>query len=204
MVATDDKLLLDFANAAEWEAWLEANFDTSPGVRLRIAKKGQEGLQVVDALDVALCFGWIDGVRRGNDEVSFIQTYGPRRPRGLWSQVNRDKVNRLIAEGRMRPSGQLEIDRAKADGRWDAAYRVKDTPVPDDLQAALDANPAAASAFTGLSGQNRWAILFRVMQAKKPETRERRITSFVADLAAGTTIYPQNAKAATPESDGSA
>jgi uncharacterized protein YdeI (YjbR/CyaY-like superfamily) len=195
-----DRERLQFATAAEWEQWLEQHFDDpayAVGVGLVISKKGSpvSTLAVVDALDVALSFGWIDGVRNAIDEHFFLQSYMPRRPRSMWSQINRDKVAALIAAGRMRPSGQNEIDRAKADGRWDAAYAgSKSIEVPDDLAAAIAASPAAAQFFPTLSSQNRFAILFRIGQAKRPETRQRNIEKFVAQLERGETIYPQKEK----------
>lgn len=191
---------MQFDTAADWEQWLEKHFDDpefAVGVGLVISKKGSPvtTLAVVDALDVALSFGWIDGIRNSIDEHFFLQSYMPRRPRSTWSQVNRVKVAALIAAGRMRPSGQLEIDRAKADGRWDAAYGTSKTiEVPDDLAAAIAASPAAAEFFPLLTSQNRFAILFRVGQAKKQETRDRNIAKFVEMLERGETVYPQRAK----------
>ena len=195
MAAVNDKPILEFDTIDEWERYLEG--ETHPdGVRLRVRKitSTKPGILVADALQVALCFGWIDGQRNGLDDDYFLQAYSPRRPRSTWSQVNRDFVEALIAQGRMRPAGQVEIDRAKADGRWEAAYRQKDNPVPDDLRAALDANPAAAAFFEKLSSQNRFAILFRIGNVKRAETRERKIAGYVEDLARGETIYPQSAK----------
>ena len=158
-----------------------------------MAKKatGIPTVTYAEALDVALCYGWIDGQRKRVDEQWFIQRFTPRRARSNWSKVNRDKVERLIADGKMQPAGLREIERAKEDGRWDAAY---DSPsaatVPDDLQQALDANPAAAAFFATLNSQNRFAILYRVQDAKRPETRARRIETFVAMLAEGKSVYP--------------
>jgi uncharacterized protein YdeI (YjbR/CyaY-like superfamily) len=195
MGAVSDKPILEFDTIEEWERYLEG--DPSPdGVRLRVRKLScsKPGILVAEALQVALCFGWIDGQRNGLDDDYFLQAYSPRRPRSTWSQVNRDFVEALIAQGRMRPAGQLEIDRAKADGRWDAAYRQKDNPVPDDLRAALDANPAAAAQFEKLSAQNRFAILFRIGNVKRAETRQRKIAGYVDDLARGDTIYPQSTR----------
>lgn len=195
MAAVSDKPILEFDHIDEWQRYLEGS-PSDIGVRLRVRKTGsaKPGILVADALQVALCFGWIDGQRNGLDDDYFLQAYSPRRPRSLWSQVNRDYVEALIAEGRMRPAGQAEIDRAKADGRWDAAYRQKDHPVPDDLRAALDANPEAAAMFDKLSSQNRFAVLFRIGNVKRAETRERKIAGFVDDLARGITIYPQKAR----------
>lgn len=195
MAAVSDKPILEFEHIDEWERYLEGETHEH-GVRLRVRKlsSGKPGILVADALQVALCFGWIDGQRNGLDDDYFLQAYSPRRPRSLWSQVNRDYVEALIAEGRMRPAGQLEIDRAKADGRWEAAYRQKDHPVPDDLRAALDASPAASEFFEKLSSQNRFAVLFRIGNVKRAETRERKIAMFVEQLSRGETVYPQKAK----------
>ncbi|WP_368497336.1 YdeI family protein [Herbiconiux sp. A18JL235] len=194
----DDYDHLQFTDAAAWERWLEEHAETVSGVRLRIAKKNSEHATVsyAEALDVALCHGWIDGRRNALDDDFFLQTFTPRRAKSLWSQVNRDKVAALIEAGRMREGGHREIDRAKADGRWDAAYASqKSIEVPDDLAAALAAEPAAAAAFAGLSGQNRYAILFRLHNAKRAETRARNLAKFVDMLARGETFYPQSPRA---------
>ncbi|MCS5732544.1 YdeI/OmpD-associated family protein [Herbiconiux daphne] len=191
----DDYEHLRFGDAAEFEAWLEQNAGTCDGVRLKIAKKGSSDTTVshLEALDVALCHGWIDGRRNALDDDYFLQTFTPRRSRSLWSQVNRDKVAALTEAGRMREGGQREIDRAKADGRWDAAYASSSTiEVPSDLADALRANPEAESFFTTLTSQNRYAILFRVHNAKRADTRARRIADFVAMLARHETVYPQS------------
>jgi len=183
-----------FETAQLWEDWLGANSTTSTGIALKLAKKnsGIPSPTHPEALDVALCFGWIDGVRNTFDDDFYLQTFMPRTKRSTWSQVNRDKVRALIAAGRMREGGHAEIDRAKADGRWDAAYAPQSTiEVPDDLAAALAASPAASAMFARLSSQNRFAILFRVHQPKRPETRARRIAQFVEQLERGETIYPQ-------------
>jgi len=186
--------ILFFETAQAWEQWLEAHSTVSTGIALKLAKKssGIASPTHPEALDVALCFGWIDGVRNTFNDDFYLQTFMPRTKRSTWSQVNRGKVEALIAAGRMREGGQFEIDRAKADGRWDAAYASQSTiEVPDDLAAALSASPAASAMFARLSSQNRFAILFRVHQPKRPETRERRIAQFVEQLARGETIYPQ-------------
>jgi uncharacterized protein YdeI (YjbR/CyaY-like superfamily) len=141
-------------------------------------------------LDIALCFGWIDGRRNALDDRFFLQRFGPRRARSRWSKINREKAEALIAQGRMRPAGLAEVERAKADGRWDAAYAgQRAMGVPEDLQRELDARPQAAAFFAGLSSQNRYAILYRLHDAKRPETRARRLAKFVAMLEAGQTIY---------------
>lgn len=195
MVSVADKPILEVATVAEWEAWLETHLD-SDGVRLRLTKKGTTlpGIAYPEALDSALCFGWIDGQAGALDEHYSLRVFTPRRSRSPWSQRNRDHVARLIAEGRMRSAGLAEIDRAKADGRWDAAYRQKDAEVPADLQAALNANPKAAEFFPKLSSQNRFAILFRIGAVKRPETRAAKIATFVAMLERGETVYPQKEK----------
>ncbi len=158
-----------------------------------MAKKasGIPSVTHAEALDVALCYGWIDGQRNSFDDRWFLQRFTPRRARSNWSKVNCAKVERLIEEGRMQAAGLAEVERARADGRWDAAYDAPSTAtVPDDLQRALDDNPAAAACFATLNSQNRYAILYRIQDAKKPETRARRIEKFVAMLNEGTTLYP--------------
>ncbi len=190
----DDYDELEFPDASAWEAWLEVNAETVDGVRLRIAKKGSAHRTVShpEALDVALCHGWIDARRNALDADYFLQTFTRRRAKSLWSQVNRDKVAALIESGRMRAGGQREIDRAMADGRWDAAYASqKSIEVPPELTEALRANPEAEAFFATLSSQNRYAILFRLHNVKRPETRTRNIATFVTMLANHETIYPQ-------------
>src|SRR5437868_3193077 len=193
-VAADDGLpRLRFASAGEWEAWLEENHAGSDGVWIEMAKKdaGIESVRYPEVLDSALCFGWIDGRREALDERYFLQRFTPRRPRSRWSRINRDKAERLIAGGRMRPAGLGEVERAQDDGRWDAAYEgQRDITVPDDLQRELDARPKAKAFFAQLNSQNRYAILYRLQDAKRPETRARRLAKFVAMLEAGETIYP--------------
>jgi uncharacterized protein YdeI (YjbR/CyaY-like superfamily) len=189
---TDDLPVLPFASAEAWEAWLAEHQD-DPGAWIKIAKKAS-GIATVthaEALDVALCHGWIDGQRRSLDETWFLQRFTPRRARSKWSQVNCAKIADLTAAGRMRERGVAEVERAKADGRWDAAYEAPSkATVPPDLQRALDANPAAREFFATLKGQNRYSILYRIQDAKRPETRARRIETFVAMLAERKTIYP--------------
>jgi uncharacterized protein YdeI (YjbR/CyaY-like superfamily) len=191
MVAFADKPLLHFTSAEAWEEFLRAD-PPDGGVRLLLLKKAATvpGIRYADALDVALCYGWIDGQVGRHDDDFTAQAFTPRRARSPWSQINRDHTERLIAAGRMTPAGLAEIDRAKADGRWDAAYRQKGAVAPDDLQAALDADPAAAAAWAALDGQNRFAILFRVTNVKRAETRARKIAEFTAMLARGERIYP--------------
>ena len=185
---------LTFASASEWRAWLEEHHAAPAGVWLKIAKKGR-GIETVthaEALEEALCFGWIDAVRHAHDEDYFLQRFVPRRPKSKWSQVNRDKVLALTGAGRMHPAGLAEVERAQADGRWDAAYAPQSqATVPDDLQAELDARPKAKAAFATLKSQNRYAILYRLRDAKRPETRARRLQQFVEMLERGETPYPQ-------------
>ncbi|MEO7101736.1 MAG: YdeI/OmpD-associated family protein [Gemmatimonadaceae bacterium] len=181
-----------FATDVAWSKWLDKNHATSNGVWIVIGKKGSGIASVThaEALDVALSFGWIDGQRRGRDEKTFFQRFTPRRARSIWSQINRDKAIALTESGRMRPAGAREMDRAKKDGRWDAAYAPQaQAQVPPDLQAALDANKKAATFFATLSSQNRYAILFRIHNAKRAETRARRIADFVAMLARHETLH---------------
>jgi uncharacterized protein YdeI (YjbR/CyaY-like superfamily) len=184
---------LECATAAAWARWLKRHHASAAGIWLRIAKK-DSGIASVDyagALEEALCWGWIDGQRRSDDAQYFQQRFTPRTKRSIWSQINRAKVFKLIEEGRMQPAGHAEIERAKTDGRWDAAYEgVSAATVPPDLQAALDANRNAAKFFATLDSRNRFAVLFRTQSAKKPETRARRIAQFVEMLAKGEKIHP--------------
>jgi uncharacterized protein YdeI (YjbR/CyaY-like superfamily) len=179
------KPTMSFASRTEWEAWLAEHHHDSDGVWLQIAKKGSGAVSVsrAEALEVALCFGWIDGQAAPVDDECWLQRFTPRRPRSRWSQINRDKATELIERGEMRPAGLREVERAKADGRWDAAYASPRTAtVPDDLQAALDADDRAREFFATLDSANRYAILYRIQDAKKPETRARRIEKYVAML----------------------
>ena len=183
---------LAFSSQAEFEAWMDANAATSDGLWMKIAKKatGIPTCSAPEALEVCLCFGWIDGQRKALDDEFFLQKYTPRRPRSKWSKINVGKVQALIEAGRMRPAGFAEIERAKADGRWEAAYASQATiEVPPDLQAELDRNPAAAANFAALNSQNRYSILFRLHDAKRPETRARRLAQFVEMLANGETLH---------------
>jgi uncharacterized protein YdeI (YjbR/CyaY-like superfamily) len=183
--------LLAFASQDEFEAWMEANHATADGVWIKVAKKGT-GIPSVhppQALDVALCFGWIDGQRKAIDDTYYMQKYTPRRARSKWSKINVEKVAALTDSGAMRPPGHAEVERAKADGRWDAAY---DSPsrieVPPDLEAELGKRPEAAAFFATLNSANRYAILYRLHDAKKPETRARRLAQFVEMLERGETL----------------
>ena len=177
----------------KWEAWLERNGSASSGVWLRLAKKGAEDPTVsyAEALESALCFGWIDGQKRAESEHYWLQRFTPRTARSIWSKINRAKAEVLIASGHMRSAGLLEIDRAKRDGRWDAAYSSASTAVvPDDLQAALDANKKAKAFFATLNSQNRYAVLFRIQNSKTHETRAKKIAQFVEMLSKGEKLHP--------------
>jgi uncharacterized protein YdeI (YjbR/CyaY-like superfamily) len=186
---------LTVPDRAAWRAWLEEHHGDSGGVWLTLAKKGAAAptsLSYDEALEEALCHGWIDGQLRGGDQCSYRQRFTPRGPRSGWSKRNVAIAERLIAEGRMRASGQAAVERARADGRWEAAYAgPAGIEVPAELAAALDARPAAREMFQSLSGRNRYAVLYRVATAKRAETRSRRIEQFVAMLERGETIYPQ-------------
>jgi uncharacterized protein YdeI (YjbR/CyaY-like superfamily) len=182
-----------FGSAADWQACLESEHATSAGIWLRFAKKGapEATLSYAEALDVALCFGWIDAQTRGLDENYWLKRFTPRRPGSRWSKINTEKADALIAAGLMQPAGLREVDGAKADGRWAAAYAGQRTiAVPDDLRVALDANPAAAAFFATISSINRYAILYRLTTVKRAETRARKISQYVQMLAEHKTIHP--------------
>jgi uncharacterized protein YdeI (YjbR/CyaY-like superfamily) len=187
-------------DAAAWHDWLSENHTDPTGVWLVLARKGTTSptsLSYDQALDEALCHGWIDGQVRRRDASTFRQRFTPRRSRSPWSKRNVEIVARLSAEGRMHPAGVAEVERARGDGRWEAAYAGQSAiEVPDDLAAALAANPRATAMFEVLTSQNRYAILLRVHSAKRADTRERRITRFVEMLARGETVYPQRRKIA--------
>ncbi|HYO31621.1 MAG TPA: YdeI/OmpD-associated family protein [Nocardioidaceae bacterium] len=186
---------LTVPDVAAWEDWLSNHHTQESGVRLVLAKKGTTeptSLRYDDALEVALCYGWIDGQVKGRDATTYWQRFTPRRARSMWSQRNVAIVQRLTAEGRMQPSGMAEVDRAKADGRWEAAYAGPATiEIPPDLAEALRADPQAQAAFDGLNGTNRYAVLHRVVTARRPETRARRIAKYIEMLSRGETLYPQ-------------
>jgi uncharacterized protein YdeI (YjbR/CyaY-like superfamily) len=187
-----DQPVMSFPSKTALVEWMTENHASSDGIWIKIAKKGTgvESVAVTEALDVALCFGWIDGQRKPLDETYFLQKYTPRRARSRWSKRNVGLVEKLIEAGEMRPAGYAEIERAKADGRWDAAYDSPGTiQVPPDLQAELDARPAAAEFFKTLNSTNRYSILYRLHDAKRPETRARRLEQFVAMLERGETLY---------------
>jgi uncharacterized protein YdeI (YjbR/CyaY-like superfamily) len=177
----------------EWDAWLAENHESATGVWLKIAKKdsGIESARYPHVLDTAIAYGWIDAVRHKGDDDHFLQRFTPRGPRSKWSKINRDKAEKLIAEGRMSERGMREVEKAKADGRWAAAYASqRNMAVPEDLQRELDADPGAREFFESLNSQNRYSILYRLHDAKKPETRERRLKQFVAMLKERKKLYP--------------
>jgi uncharacterized protein YdeI (YjbR/CyaY-like superfamily) len=186
---------LTVADAGAWQAWLGAHHADSSGVWLVLAKKGTvdpTSLTYDQALDEALCHGWIDGQRRSGNASTFVQRFTPRRARSPWSKRNVGIVERLTKEGRMKSAGRAEVERAGADGRWQAAYEGQRTiAVPADLAAGLAAEPKAQAMFEILTSQNRYAILYRIEGAKRAETRARRIEQFVTMLARGETVYPQ-------------
>jgi uncharacterized protein YdeI (YjbR/CyaY-like superfamily) len=188
----DGKPILAFASQAEWEAWLDDEHAGSDGVWIKFAKKGS-GVPTVsyaEALDVALCYGWIDSQVRSLDERFYLQKFTPRRSRSKWSRINRAKIEELLEQGRMKPAGLAQVELARADGRWEAAYDSPATvEVPDDLQAALDASPKAAEFWAGLNKSNRFAIIFQLEDAKRPETRLRRLEKFVGMLERGEKLY---------------
>lgn len=194
VVGTEPPELIS-VDIAAWRAWLAEHYNDVTGAWLVLAKKGTmvpTSLTYDEALNEALCYGWIDGSVQRRDEATFLQRFTPRRPRSMWSQRNVGIVERLTSEGRMQPRGMAEVIRAKADGRWDAAYAgPASMEVPDDLLTALAAEPAAQAMFDVLTSQNRYAVLHRIGAAKRAETRARRIEKYVAMLARAETIYPQ-------------
>ena len=185
--------IVGFRDQQAWADWLHLNHGTSSGLWIQLAKKGsaERSVSYAEAVEVALCYGWIDGQSKANNETSWLQKFTPRRKRSIWSKINREKVERLISEGRVQPAGLAEVDRAKQDGRWEAAY---DSPrvatVPADLQTALKNSPQASAFFSTLNSQNRFAILFRIQTAKKSDTRARLIEQFIRMLENNAKLYP--------------
>ena len=193
MASAPELPVQSFATQEELERWLETEHATARGVWVRMAKKasGIESVSHAEALESALCYGWIDGQRKALDERFFLQKFTPRGPRSSWSRLNREKAERLIAAGRMRPAGLAEVERARSDGRWDSAYEPQSTAtVPPDLQRELEARPRAREFFATLDSRNRYAILYRLQDAKKADTRARRLADFLAMLEAGEKPYP--------------
>ena len=185
--------IIPFASRDAWELWLEEHHTASDGLWLKIAKKGSglESVTYEQAVEAALCYGWIDGQVRTFDEYYYLQRFTPRRPRSKWSKINRQKVMELIEQGAMKPAGLREVERARSDGRWDAAYDSPSTAtVPEDLLRELEKNEKAWEFFSELDGRNRYAILYQIQDARRPETRARRIEKYVAMLGEGKKIYP--------------
>ena len=183
-----------FPTAAAWQDWLAGHHQTADGLWLKLAKRDapEPTLTYVEALDAALCFGWIDAQTRGLDDNYWLKRFTPRKPGSRWSKINTQKAEALITAGRMQPAGLAEVDRARADGRWDTAYAGPRTiTVPDDLAAALAANPDAAAFFATLNSVNRYAILYRIGTVKRPETRARKIAQYVQMLAEHRMLHPE-------------
>ena len=184
--------IIHFESQEDWEAWLQENYETSGGIWIKLAKKdsGIESVSRQEALDIAICYGWIDGQTASVDDNFWMQRFTRRRPKSKWSKINCQKATELIAQGKMKARGLEEVESAKQDGRWDKAYDSQRTmTVPDDLQKKLDENLRASEFFANLDSKNRYAILYRIHDAKKPETRARRIEKFVAMLNEGKKIH---------------
>ena len=196
-VKVDPAKIHEFADAEAFYSCLGENHDHEDEVWIKIHKvnSGLQSITPVEAIDVALCWGWIDAIRKGHDDKSFLQRYTPRGRKSIWSQINVDNVARLVEEGRMTEHGLRQVEAAKADGRWDRAYASgKDMRIPDDLQAAIDAEPEAKAMLARLSAQNRFALAFRTHNMKTEAGRRRKIATFVEMLKRGETIYPQGKK----------
>jgi len=197
----DPRTIKSFRTEAAFAAWMKANHARETELWLKVHKKdsGLPSVTTAQALDVALCWGWIDGIRKSFDEKSFLQRYTPRRARSIWSQINREHVARLTAAGRMTPQGQRQVDAAKTDGRWDAAYApirsANQATIPVDLRAAIEANPRARKAFGMLGRLNLFALAFRTNNMKTPAGRAKKIAALVAMLARGETIAPERPRA---------
>ena len=193
----DPAKIKSFRTEAAFAAWMKVNHAREEELWLKVHKKdsGLPSVTTAQALDVALCWGWIDGIRKSFDEKSFLQRYTPRRPRSIWSQINREHVARLTKAGRMAPHGQRQVEAAKADGRWDAAYApirsADESTIPEDLRAAIEASPRARKTFRTLGRLNLFALAFRTNNMKTPAGRSKKIASLVAMLARGETIAPE-------------
>jgi uncharacterized protein YdeI (YjbR/CyaY-like superfamily) len=195
-VKVDPAKVREFTTSASFYRWLGKHHDRADELWIKIHKVGS-GLKSIspkEAIDVVLCWGWIDGIRKGLDDKSYLQRYSPRGSKSVWSQINVDNVARLAGEGRMTGHGLKHVDAARADGRWDRAYRSKGATIPEDLRAAIDAEPMAKAMLAKLSAQNRFALAFRVTNMKTDAGRKKKIASFVAMLTRGETIYPQGRK----------
>jgi uncharacterized protein YdeI (YjbR/CyaY-like superfamily) len=203
-IEPDPKRIKSFRTAAAFSTWLSKNHDRQPEIWLKIHKKGSglPSLTAAEALDAALCWGWIDSTRKSFDERSFLQRYSPRGAKSVWSQINRESIARLTREGRMTPHGQRQVDAAKADGRWDAAYapirNASASTVPPDLRAAIDANPRARKTFGTLGRMNLFALAFRSNKMRTPAGREKKIAALVDMLARGETIVPERSRSRRP------
>jgi uncharacterized protein YdeI (YjbR/CyaY-like superfamily) len=196
MAARDSLPVVAFASRAKWKAWLAKHHASSPGVWLEIAKQGSgiASVSYPEAIEIALCYGWIDGQKAAVDDDHWRQRFTPRQPRSRWSKINREKATQLIERGEMHAAGLREVEAAKADGRWDAAYAGQASiTVPEDLRDALDRNAKARAFFATLDSTNRYAVLYRIHDAKKPETRRARIEKFVTMLGEHRTIHPRSA-----------
>ncbi len=188
-----DLPVLPFADATAWERWLGENHSEAPGLWLKLAKRasGIASVTYAEAVEVALCFGWIDSQKAGWDELWFLQRFTPRRPRSRWSRTNRDKAQELESEGRLRPAGAREVELARADGRWDAAYAGQaSAEVPADLRRELERDAHARELFESLESHNRYSIIYRIEEARRPETRARRVERFMEMLRAGEKPHP--------------
>jgi len=188
----DSDPIHDFVSQKAWEEWLDDNHRSSAGIWMRIARKGSgiPSITYAEAVESALCFGWIDGHKRPHSDTAWLQRFTPRRPRSMWSEINRNKALALVKARRMKPAGLEEIEKAKKDGRWEAAYGSQRALTTDpEFQKALNKSPRAKKFFKTISAANRYAILWRIQTAKRPETRERRIREYVAMLEKGETLH---------------
>jgi uncharacterized protein YdeI (YjbR/CyaY-like superfamily) len=192
----DPRNVHEFENEQSFYVWLGKNWNRQTEVWIKIHKvsSGLASITPKEAIDVVLCFGWIDGIRKGLDAKSYLQRYTPRGKKSIWSQINIENIERLIENGRMRPPGVAQIEAAKADGRWKSAYRMAKSEAPKDLLAAIRANPKARATYETLSSQNRFSLTFRTNNMKTEEGRKKKIEAFVAMLARGETIHPNGAK----------
>lgn len=193
MKNTENLPIILFESQQDWEAWLADHHADPSGVWLKLAKKGASitSLSYAEALEGALCYGWIDGQKASFDSECWLQKFTPRRAKSIWSQINREKVSALIEAGRMQPAGLRQVELAQADGRWEAAYAPQSSrEIPEDFQRELDKNPAAQAFFETLNSQNRFAIIFRIQNAKRAETRAERIQKFIVMLANNEKIHP--------------
>jgi uncharacterized protein YdeI (YjbR/CyaY-like superfamily) len=203
-VVVDPKRVREFESEAAFERWLSKHHDKEPELWIKMHKKGSglASINALEAIDVVLCWGWIDAIRKGFDDKSFLQRYTPRGPKSVWSQINRDNVARLTAAGRMTPHGQKHIDKAKADGRWDAAYApMREASIerlPDDLRAAIEKNARAKKMLLTLNRPNLFALAFRTGNMKTPAGRAKKIAELVDMLARGETIVPNSVEAKAP------